>query len=245
MLQRRFLLEVVGFIAAAAMCAAVANGLAARTRQLSWKADYPNAMKVTRRVAPPVETPLPTVVPAPFAPVTQPAPAAARPLETSTAVPSPTPAVTPTPAPNAAVAVATPAPAAQASPTPKPQKVFAPHPDRPYIEITPADVQELYERKALFIDARRTDDYEAGHIAGARSMPVWESDVDQRVAALYDEGRNQQDPIVIYCSGGNCEDSHMLSQKLWGLGFDNVLVYRDGFPDWVRRGGAVTKGGTP
>jgi rhodanese-related sulfurtransferase len=123
--------------------------------------------------------------------------------------------------------------------------VFAPHPERPYIEIAPEDALDLHGRKALFIDARRSDDYAAGHIAGAHAMPVWEADIDDRVKALYEEGRNQQEPIVIYCSGGNCEDSHMLSQKLWGLGFDNVLVYRDGFPDWAARKGPVSKGMNP
>jgi rhodanese-related sulfurtransferase len=113
------------------------------------------------------------------------------------------------------------------------------------VEISPEDVIELYGRKALFIDARRTDAYEGGHIAGARSMPVWEADVDARVAALYDEGRDQNAPVVIYCSGGACEDSHMLGQKLWGVGFDNVLVYKEGFPDWQKRGGAVARGPAP
>jgi hypothetical protein len=35
----------------------------------------------------------------------------------------------------------------------------------------------------------------------------------------------------------------MLAQTLFGAGFENLLVYRDGFPDWVRRGGAVGAGG--
>ena len=54
--------------------------------------------------------------------------------------------------------------------------------------------------------------------------------------------RDQSAPIVVYCSGGDCEDSHMLSEKLYIVGFDNVLVYKDGYPDWVKRGLPVTKG---
>jgi len=50
---------------------------------------------------------------------------------------------------------------------------------------------------------------------------------------------------VVYCSGGDCEDSHMLSEKLWGIGLNNVLVYKDGYPDWLKRGGAVTRGSKP
>ena len=34
----------------------------------------------------------------------------------------------------------------------------------------------------------------------------------------------------------------MLSQKLHGYGFNNALVYTDGFPDWEKRGLPVEKG---
>ena len=87
--------------------------------------------------------------------------------------------------------------------------------------------------------------YADGHIAGARSFPVWESDIDARVKGLYEEGLDQRAPVVVYCSGGNCEDSHMLAEKLYMVGFDNVLIYKDGFPDWEKRRLAVTRGGNP
>ena len=116
---------------------------------------------------------------------------------------------------------------------------------KPALEIAPADVQRLYEGKALFLDARRSSVYAEGHIAGARSFPVWESDIDRRVKGLYEEGLDQKAPVVVYCSGGDCEDSHMLAQKLYFAGFDDVLVYKDGFPDWQKRGLPTTKGASP
>ncbi|MDQ5872260.1 MAG: rhodanese-like domain-containing protein, partial [Acidobacteriota bacterium] len=61
----------------------------------------------------------------------------------------------------------------------------------------------------------------------------------------YEEGLDQQAPVVVYCSGGNCEDSHMLAEKLYMVGFDNVLIYKDGFPDWEKRGLAISKGTDP
>ena len=94
----------------------------------------------------------------------------------------------------------------------------------------------------LTLDARRTKDYEQGHIAGAKSFPVWESDIDSRVTALVGEGRDGAVPVVLYCSGGDCEDSHMLAQKLFGGGFNTLLVYRDGWPDWQKRGGKSATG---
>lgn len=150
--------------------------------------------------------------------------------------PAPEPAATPAPP----VAAITPGATAADG------KAFAPHPDKPWVEVSGDDVAALYARGGvLFLDARRTSVYRDGHIAGARSIAVWEADVDDKVKTLFAEGRDQSAPIVIYCSGGECEDSHMLAQKLYFVGFDNVLVYKDGFPDWQKRGLAVSKGDTP
>ncbi len=110
------------------------------------------------------------------------------------------------------------------------------------------DVKALHDAGALFLDARRTSVYEQGHIAGARPFSVWESDIDDKVRKLFDERGDpaqQAQPIVIYCSGGECEDSHMLAQKLWGIQFNNVYVYKDGYPDWVAHRGAAHTGSNP
>ena len=125
-------------------------------------------------------------------------------------------------------------------------KVFPPHPQTAWVEASGDDVAALHARgNVLFLDARRTSVYRDGHIAGARSIAVWEADADEKVKTLFAEGRDQSAPIVIYCSGGECEDSHMLAQKLYFVGFDNVLVYKDGFPDWQKRGLPVSKAEAP
>ena len=69
--------------------------------------------------------------------------------------------------------------------------------------------------------------------------------MDDKVKAFFGEGHDPNGPIVVYCSGGDCEDSHMLGQKLFFAGFNDVLVYKDGFPDWVKRGLPVAKGDKP
>lgn len=134
------------------------------------------------------------------------------------------------------------APVAAPNPSGSP---LAPHPDRPWIEISADQAADLFRKGAPFFDARRTADYRAGHIAGARSFPVWEEGIDDKVKGYFSEGPDQSAPIVVYCSGGACEDSHMLAQKFYLAGFDNALVYRDGFPDWVKRGLPVHTGDQP
>lgn len=246
---KRHFLEAATLIAAAVLCALVANAVAGHERKVALVGAYPNATKV------PAATP--DVQPI----VTQTQP----PTQTATVV---VPPVVPT----ATVATATTAtiannkhplnPAAQQPSTPATQTTpatgnrqpatnltakFPPHPDKPYVEIHGDDVAALHQAGVLFLDARRTNVYEQGHIAGARPFSVWESDVADKVNALFNErgdGPQASQPIVVYCSGGDCEDSHMLAERLAGA-FPNVYVYKDGFPDWQKRGGSVHTGANP
>jgi len=247
-MKRRFWLEAATLVLAAVICALVANALAGRERKLALKGEYPNALKVPQETttAPPA-----VVVPAPVTTTvstTSGGEAASAPLK-----PPPTTTSTTTIAQTRKPATENRQPATPlAAPIPTPAKPdtskFTPHPDKAYIEIAYADVAALHAAGALFLDARRTSVYEQGHIAGARSFSVWEADVDDKVNKLFNERSGETDqakPIVAYCSGGECEDSHMLAQKLWGIQFNNVYVYKDGFPDWQKHGGAVHTGPTP
>jgi rhodanese-related sulfurtransferase len=259
-MNRRFLAEAATLIAAALLCALVSNALAGRERKLALKGDYPNALKVPQETAP---APLPVVSAAPAASQTTTVAQTATVAQTTTVPPTTTrageaagaPLSTAT-MPPAKTTTAAPVKAAppttdnrQPTTTPKPDTSrFQAHPDKAYLEIAYGDVAALHAAGALFLDARRTSVYEQGHIAGARPFSVWESDIDQKVNKLFDERsdpREQALPIVVYCSGGECEDSHMLAQKLWGIQFNNVYVYKDGFPDWQQRGGTVHTGANP
>ena len=231
-------LQIALIVVAAAAIAIVANAFAGRQRRLVLPGYYPNALRVPPRQ--PEVVPAPPVTTATTAPV---AVTATVPATTNTTSTTPTSPIRPT-SPISPTTTTTAAPPPPANPLAR----FTPHPDKAYIEISGDDAAALYKSGALFLDARRTSVYEEGHIAGARSFSVWESDIDDKVNALFNErdDPSEQDlPIVVYCSGGACEDSHMLSQKLWGIQFNNVYVYKDGFPDWQKRGGAVRTGGTP
>jgi rhodanese-related sulfurtransferase len=207
--------RVAVLLVLAAAAAAVSNLAASTSRKLAWVGAYPRALEVGPATA---EGAAP--------------PAGSRPAPTT---------------PAAEVPVSPPAGAlgAVGAVDPDLARAFPPHPDKAAIEISPADVESLYRKKMLFLDARRSSVYADGHIAGARSFPVWESDIDDRVKKLFEEGLDQRAPVVAYCSGGNCEDSHMLAEKLYMVGFDNVLIYKDGFPDWQKRGLPVSRGVNP
>ena len=245
MRTRNPFLQALILILLASVIAIVANALASRTRRLVLPGYYPNALKV-----PP---PQPERVPPP--PITETA------ALTNTVAQSPGPGQPPMVVTTDPVTAGTttssplaPGGLKPAAPQPAPPaprvdlSKFQPHPDKASVDISGEEASALHAAGALFLDARRTSVFEAGHIAGARSFSVWESDIDDKVNRLFEERSDpaeQNKPIVIYCSGGACEDSHMLAQKLWGIQFNNVYVYKDGFPDWQKRNGAIRTGGQP
>ena len=229
---RRHLLETATLVLFAILCALVANALASRERNLALVGSYPNALKVPEKAE--------ATAPAP--PATAAAPKAIA--GTQAAAKLPFKEKQPDPGEKLAPKATPPAQGSEAKNSSLPADLlrrFPPH-NKPYVEISGDDAAWLVARGTLVLDARRTKVYEEGHIARARSFPVWESDIDARVTALVGEGRDGAIPVVLYCSGGDCEDSHMLAQKLFGAGFNNLLVYRDGWPDWVKRGGESATG---
>ena len=261
---RRHLTETVTLACVAVAIALVSNAFASKERKLKLPGDYPNATSIPRPAptggpSAPVQVDSATSSPAtaefgsvPIASKgespSQPASAgphlaAATGTATSASkkapVPSSSPAASKASLPSTAARAAAPAGGSDLLAR------FPPHPDAPWVEISGEDAAFLHREGVLFLDARRTKDYELGHLRGARAFSVWESDVDEKTLALLGEGRDAKQPVVLYCSGGECEDSHMLAQKLFGAGFNNLLVYRGGFPDWVSRGGAVSRGANP
>jgi rhodanese-related sulfurtransferase len=114
-----------------------------------------------------------------------------------------------------------------------------------YLDISSEVASRLHSAEALFIDARRSSAYEQGHIANAINIPVWEHDADNRVSALQAKGTKPDAVIVVYCSGGTCEDSAMLALKLAQAGFYNVYLYKDGFAAWQSKGWPVARGKQP
>jgi rhodanese-related sulfurtransferase len=239
---RRHLLEAATLVSAAVLCALVANGLASRERRLALVGNYPNALTVPEASSK-VNAGGAT---APTAPSTGAVPKATAGAPAPAKLPfeEKRPGLAPASAPKATK----PAEGSEAgisSSSPSDMLRRFPVHSKPFVELSGDDVAWLFARGALILDARRTKVFEEGHIAGARSLPVWESDIDVRVTALVGEGRDGSIPVVLYCSGGDCEDSHMLAQKLFGAGFNNLLVYRDGWPDWQKRGGKSATGPEP
>ena len=86
---------------------------------------------------------------------------------------------------------------------------------------------------AVFVDARAKDMYDQGHIAGAVSWPMQEFEAQiEAFLKKYDPAT----PVVTYCSGRECDDSHKLAQLIISLGYTDVKVFVDGYPGWISKG---------
>jgi rhodanese-related sulfurtransferase/predicted transcriptional regulator len=92
---------------------------------------------------------------------------------------------------------------------------------------------ELRERmrrgEVLLVDVRPGEEYEAGHIDGARSIPI--DELDERLAELPADRE-----VVAYCRGPFCAYAHEAVRRLRAAGHDAKRL-EDGWPEWRLAGG--------
>ncbi len=109
-------------------------------------------------------------------------------------------------------------------------------------DITLAQARELFMKKAAFADARSRKDYDAGHVEGAWHMPLEGFSGGSPEASQF---LNKTEPIVVYCSGGDCHASHDVVIMLEAMGFTRCYVMVDGYPAWQQAGYETSTGPGP
>lgn len=107
--------------------------------------------------------------------------------------------------------------------------------------LEPISREELARRlrcgEVTVIDVRPVAEFEAGHVEGARSLPVGE--LRRRLDAL-----PRDTDVVAYCRGPYCVYADDAVRLLRREGFE-ALRLEDGFPEWKRAGLPVTVGALP
>lgn len=85
----------------------------------------------------------------------------------------------------------------------------------------------------LVLDARELEEFHEGHLPGAVPFP-YASRVDgyNEMAALL--GPDQ--PVLVYCSGRECDDAFLLAVFLREQGSGEVVLFIDGVRGWKERG---------
>jgi len=90
-------------------------------------------------------------------------------------------------------------------------------------------------KKALILDARPELFHRIGHVPGSIALPRDEFEVYYKKHQSEME-KDKAQPLVIYCSGGSCEDSGLVSETLKKLGYTNVGIFRGGWDEWTHAG---------
>ncbi|TAM56657.1 MAG: ArsR family transcriptional regulator, partial [Acidobacteria bacterium] len=98
-------------------------------------------------------------------------------------------------------------------------------------------LQRLREGRVTVLDVRPTEEYRAGHIAGALSIPMKELK-----ARIKDVPRGHR--IVAYCRGPYCVLAVQAVETLRQAGLKAVRL-REGYPEWRAAGMPVDATGGP
>lgn len=121
--------------------------------------------------------------------------------------------------------------ASNTNPEPVKPAPTAPAPVTLGLEIDSNQAKMLYDMGVPFIDAREANFFAEGHVERALNLTA-----DQVIPAAADLIRWRPGPIVVYCSGGDCDASHHVAQRLQTLQFTQIHIMVDGFQPWKDAG---------
>lgn len=94
---------------------------------------------------------------------------------------------------------------------------------------TEQTAQAIETGEMWIVDGRKLAKYDSGHIPTAIPLPVSQFETEfVNFPALPDE------PVLIYCSGANCDESLLLARKLHEQGHTNLTIYVGGFDEWTK-----------
>jgi rhodanese-related sulfurtransferase len=95
----------------------------------------------------------------------------------------------------------------------------------------PRYAQELI----VFVDARDDQHYQEGHIPGARQFDRYHP---ERYFAAVMPACQAAQQIVVYCIGGDCDDSEFAAVALrdTGVAKEKLFVYAGGITEWATNG---------
>jgi rhodanese-related sulfurtransferase len=97
----------------------------------------------------------------------------------------------------------------------------------PWVSTTQA-THLMNREDALVVDVREPGEFGAGHILGARNVPLVKMDGTGELAKRKDK------PVIVYCDGG--DRAAKAAAALRKLGFTRVVNLNGGLPAWQQAG---------
>lgn len=105
--------------------------------------------------------------------------------------------------------------------------------------VTPAQATHLINREdALVVDVRDPGEYGAGHILGAKNVPLARID-EGRSEPIRELAKRKEKPMIVYDDGG--ERSGKAAAALKKQGFNRVVNLSGGLRAWQQAGLPVEK----
>ncbi|SAI67389.1 sulfurtransferase [Bordetella ansorpii] len=95
-------------------------------------------------------------------------------------------------------------------------------------------IQMVNQRHAVWVDVRPTEQFQAGHIAQARSLPA--TDLEQKAGNL-----PKNKPLILVCEQGR--DAPRMVSRLKAQGYTDVAVLDGGMKTWFAASLPVTQKG--
>ncbi|MBL0162451.1 MAG: rhodanese-like domain-containing protein [Xanthomonadales bacterium] len=107
---------------------------------------------------------------------------------------------------------------------------------RGYKALTPAGLTQLINRdNALLIDVSSIQDYEKGHVPGARHVAMSQFDPESKELA-----KAKALPVAVYCKSG--QTAGVAAKRLKKAGFTDVYTLDGGLRTWVEAQLPLVKG---
>jgi rhodanese-related sulfurtransferase len=97
-------------------------------------------------------------------------------------------------------------------------------------EVDPSDVREQLRGGAVLVDVRETDEWDQGHIPGARHVP--KSHLESRIEGA---APDRSQPVILYCASGN-RSAWAARTLVEDLGYESVESMTGGITLWKDRG---------
>jgi rhodanese-related sulfurtransferase len=109
--------------------------------------------------------------------------------------------------------------------------------DPPFITIDIAEMEYRFN-ETVFIDARSYDDFVCGTIPNSINIP-FDYLPDSNIDSFIDSSLNfisKDTPIIVFCSGDECELSLQLARYLQDFDYTDVTVFYGGVREWENMG---------
>ena len=125
-------------------------------------------------------------------------------------------------------------------PTPNPGPVNK----DPFPRLSLMGAKARFDKKTcVFLDARKPEEYQAGHIPGA--LNFYGNEPEKYAPMVMPLLTDKNKEIITYCHGGDCDLSLQVAQALSEAGYRHVEIFEGGWPDWKKAAYPVHTGDAP